>query len=371
MKVIIALVIVLLVVIFLKYTESTIGYIDVCDFIMESKVPECLTLSSTRKSLILRGHSVDEIRNMRNEYAVVLANTPLSSDFTNDYFIDKRDPTHRFCITRRVDALHSQSCIYVPGNNDYFYNKTLANQLFAKGYNFYAISFPNFGFASDTKCETYSTFSSIPGLYKYIDCLVEFYKIAQIDLLIGHSTGALISIGYAEYRNHHQTYVKRLVLSSPCLDWYGDPRATSYVSSVEFLKQIITPIGLFVRKFNLKGSIGAPNFTTCEEFNEMNFNPKYKSLVEIHTFPEWIRACTLLMRRIQGGFVNVKCPVDVLVSDKSVYWIYTDECDNTLDVAAIVKYSRKIGHDVRVNVIPNAVHMTFLRVSDITALLHL
>lgn len=369
MKLILAMLIVSLVVLFLKYQETLIGHLDANNFDVESKVPDCLTLSYATESLSLCGNNVDQIRAIHAEYATAIERATLVSDYTNDYFTEKRDPLHMFCITRRVNASHLKSCVYVPGNNDYFYNKKLANQLYDKGYNFYAVSFPNFGFASTTAADNFSTFASIPGMYKYIDFLVEFYELPQIDILIGHSAGGLISTCYAAYKNKTRISVKRLVLSSPLFDWYSDAHTKSYFRSDHFLRQVITPVGLVVRKVNLKNSIGTPNLTTCEEFNEVNFNPKYKSLIEIHTYPEWIRACTLMMHRIQSGSVNVNCPVDVLVSDKSVYWEYTKEADNTLDIAAIMQYSNKIGSDVRMHVIPNSVHNTFLRVSDITAFL--
>ena len=371
MKVIVALVVVLLVVICLKYQETVIGHLDLHEFNVESKVPECLTLSSMNTELSLCGHNVDQIADVRRDYELEIRRTNLISDYTNDYFTDRRDPSHLFCVTRRIGGSNSKSCIYVPGNNDYFYNKKLANQLYDKGYNFYAIAFPNFGFASSTTAENYSTFASIPALFKYIDFLVEFYRLPQIDMLIGHSAGGLISTRYTEYRNRNEPTVKRLVLSSPFFDWYCDPLAASYLSREDFLTQVITPVGLFVRKVNIKSSIGTPNVTTCEEFNEINFNPNYKSLIEMHTYPEWVKACTSMMRGIQSGRVSVNCPVDVLVSDTSVHWAYTRDADNTLDVTSIVKYSNKIGSDVRIHIVPHSVHTTFLRVADIARLLQI
>jgi pimeloyl-ACP methyl ester carboxylesterase len=371
MIVILGLLIVLLVIVLLKQKETVIGHLDVDHFYVESRVPECLTLSSTKESFTLHGNEMDQIHTIQTEYELAIRHTHLVSDYTNDYFTDKRDPAHFFCITRRISASNLKSCIYIPGINDYFYNKQFANQIFGKGYNFYAISFPNFGFASTSTSKHNSTFTSIPGMYKYIDFIVEFYQLKHIDLLIGHSTGGLISTCYAAHRNQHQVHVKRLVLSSPLFEWYCDPHAKSYIRSANFLKHVITPVGLLLREVNLKQSIGTTNLTTCEEFNQLNFNPKYKSLVEIHTYPEWIRACTLMMHSIQTGYVNVKCPVDVLVSDKSVYWEYTQKADNTLDVTDIMKYSHKIGSEVNIHIIPNSVHATFLRIPDITVLLQL
>jgi hypothetical protein len=62
----------------------------------------------------------------------------------------------------------------------------------------------------------------------------------------------------------------------------------------------------------------------------------------MHTYPEWVKACTSMMRGIQSGRVSVNCPVDVLVSDTSVHWAYTRDAGNTLGVTLIVKYSKKL-----------------------------
>ena len=372
MNVILALLIVLLVVTFLKHNQTRISRLRVCDFHVKSRIPECLTLSSDSTSFILEDHdNIGQIQCIQTQYQAAIEHTQLHSDYMNDYFTDKNDPQHVFCVTHRIDNSNSKSCVYIPGSNDYFYNKNLANQIYTKGYNFFAMSFPNFGFASTSNNKNNSTFTSIPGMYKYIDFLVEFYKLSQIDLLIGHSTGGLISTCYAAYKNQFTLHVKRLVLSSPLFEWYNDPHAKSYFRTAHFLKHFMTPVGLFVHRVNVNKSTGTPNFTTCEEFNQVNFNPKYKSLLVIHTYPEWIRACTLMMQQIQAGEVDVKCPVDVLVSDQSVFWQYTQEADNTLNVTDIVKYSATIGRNVNVHTIPNAVHSTLLRVADIDSLLHL
>jgi len=343
------------------------------NFTVNTYTPDCLALSNNVVSayqLPNENINLDNIHIVQKQYQEQLKNNNLSSNFMNDCFIDKGDNNHKFCITKLFKNENTKSCIYIPGNNDYFYNKKLATQLYNKGYNFFAISFPNYGFVSDTNNPYYSTFASIPSLYKYIDFIVKYYKLNQIDMLIGHSTGGLIATCYAEYKNRNNLFIKRLVLSSPLLDWYGDPNPKSYLEKEDFLKNVITPLALVIPDINLKSSVGTPNLTTCEEFNELNFNPKYKSLTEINTYPQWIRACTLQMRRVQGGKINVKCNVDVLVSDKSVYWKYSTDGDNTLDVSEIMMYSKKISTgELSMHVIKNSVHTTFLHVSDITELL--
>jgi len=375
--ILIILIIIILFIVYKFYKESIAekSYLNIEDFKLHSEVPDCMTLSNNSESLFVLSNNenitIGEIKKIQKNYQEKIKNSKLSSDFVNDFFIEKKDELHRFCVTRLSKTENTKSCIYIPGNNDYFYNKKMANQLHKKGYNFFAISLPNYGFVSNVNDVNYSTFASIPNLYKYIDFIVNYYQLKQIDILFGHSTGGLIATCYAEYKNRETNFVKRLVLSSPLFDWYGDPSPKSYLDKEEFLDNVITPLGLIISKVNIKSSNGTPNLTTCEEFNELNFNPKYKSLIEIKTYPQWIRACTLQMKKIQNGKINVKCKVDILCSDKSVYWKYTTVADNTLDVSEIVMYSKKITNDFNIHIVKDSVHTTFLRVNDITGLLHI
>ena len=332
------------------------------DFDIETRIPDCICLSNNKSTaLTLSKDNIDvkTIADITNEYEK--QNHGLTSDFSNDFFTHKKDK-HVFCCTRIQGILNKKNAIYIPGNNDYFHVQTMAQNLKRKGYNFYAISFPNFGFASDAKDTHFSSFNSIPFLFQYIDVILSHYKIKKIDILFGHSTGGLIATMYAEYKNKKNQFIERLVLSSPFFDWYSEPNAKSFMKKEEFLEQVITPLGLIIPLVNVKTAIGTPNLTTCQEFNEINFNPKYKSLINTHTYPEWIRAVTIAHERIQKGTVNVKCTVDIFHSDKSVYWTYADDADNTLDVDDIKKYGKLISSDVRLHEIPNSIHSTFMRI---------
>ena len=339
------------------------------DFDIIHSVPDDINLSNNVKSnininkdkILNNNNPKEEILNAKIAYSAL--NKDLKSDFVVDIF-KKNDASERFTITKLVKENNTNNALYISGNNDYFYHADMAYKLSNKGYNFYAISFPNFGFGSDVNDTNFSTFNNIQYLFQYIEIALKKYKINKIDILFGHSTGGLIGIMYANYKNSKSKFIDKLILSSPFLDWYEDPKTKSCIQTEKFLEYVITPLGLIIPKINLKSSKGSPNYTTCEEFNEINFNPKYKSLIEIHTYPEWIRACTLAHRQIQNKKIDVKCKVDILLSDKSIFWKYTTNADNTLSVADIEKYSKCFSSSkVNIHKIIDSIHSCFLRVN--------
>jgi alpha-beta hydrolase superfamily lysophospholipase len=200
-------------------------------------------------------------------------------------------------------------------------------------------------------------------LFQHIELVLHHYKIDKINILFGHSAGGLVAIMYSNYKNSNTHFVDRLILSSPFLDWYADPASTSLLGSEEFIEKIITPLGLILPKINLKSAKGKPNYTTCQEFNELAFNPKYKSLVETNTYPAWIRAVTISQQKIQNKEIDTRCKVDIFCSDKSVFWKDRNDADNTLDVDDIQKYGKYISKNVQIHAIKKSIHNCFLRIN--------
>ena len=347
-------------------------------YISDDNIPDDINLSNSENTTLRfdKGANKDDINlqsinKIKKEYAEICVNVNSTSDFKVNIFTDKNNILHKFSVTKLINTKNKKNAIYLSGNNDYFNNKKLGMKLFDAGYNLYAISFPNLGFTADVNDSNYSTFDNIDFLFQYIEVVLKYYKINSIDILFGHSTGGLIAIMYANYKNKiKNNFIKKMILSSPFLDYFSDPNAISYINSENFLKNIITPLGLIMPKINIKPTTGQPNFTTCVEFNECNFNPKYKSLIEVKTYFQWIRACTLAHNKIQNKKVDVKCNVIIFCSDKSVYGGYTENSDNILDVEDIQKYGKLISYNVDIKIVKDSIHNCFLRIdiSDYTKL---
>jgi alpha-beta hydrolase superfamily lysophospholipase len=325
---------------------------------VKSKIPDCIALSKNKSNLKLgkfdSNTTNDDIETYKQAYKRHCRK--LNSDYTNDVFID--DDGKAWTITRRTDKRRDKTCFYVPGNNDYFYIKRMSDQLFDAGYNFYAISMPNFGFASNVDETDFSTFESVSGLYKYIDYACLFYNIKTIDIMFGHSTGGLIATCYTDYKNSYEPFVKRLVLSSPFLN-------SAYVNFIS-LPRMLPPC------LNVSFSKGQINNTVCTEINELVCNPKYKSMYEVSIFVKWLRAVSTEHSNIQHGCVDAKCPVDIIHSNKSALNAWTNSADNSLDIKDIQTYGKRISSQpIKFHEIPDSIHLCFLRVENICALLNI
>ena len=289
-------------------------------------------------------------------------NVLFNSIYNNYFYTNKKDSENKFGVTVLANKTNKMSCIYIPGYNDYFYNYKFGKDLFDKGYNFYAISFPNFGFVTDTMNNNYSTFDSIPKLYQYIDMILEQFNITNIDVMIGYSTGALIATCYADYKKTTESNVKKLLLFSPLFD---------FPNNKFFIHNIISYIGIFFPKFNinlLRGKIddNQLNNTTTVEFNEIKFNPTYKSLFDTFIYAEWVYACSIQMKRIHNNMINVDCDVIMLCSDKSDIDQYTTIADNTLDIKDMIHNINKItSKNVKIHIIKDSIHNTTLRINNI------
>ena len=255
----------------------------------------------------------------------------------------------KFVITTKHISSNKKHCIYIPGNNDYFYLYDMANKLFDDGYNFYAISFPNFGLSSDIRNKNYSTFYSIPRLFKFIDFILLKYKFNQIDLLMGHSTGALISIAYASENKN----VNKLILSSPLLDFYLKKNLK------RIFHYLIAPIGLFLPKLNFKANVGDVNPTTSVEYNRNQFNTRHKSLLEIPTYAQWLAACSRIMMRIHQRKIRLTCPVIIICSDSSTEKL-SEEADNAIDINDIVLHAPWLSYHVQIIHLEKSIHSVFI-----------
>lgn len=361
--------------------HESIAYepIDIAQHTIISAPPPCIALSSNKQSNISfpdpsRLPTIEEIEDVTRAYDEILnSSPPLESDFVNDTFTHKTTGV-KFCITRLEKQGNKKNVIYLPGFNDCFFQKEYAEMWVGRGYNFYAMYVPNYGLASTTDDPQFTNFRDITALYKYMDFACSYYGYDGVDVITGHSTGGLIGISYAWYKNHtipdpSPMFVRNMVFSSPFIDFYGrsewwDPGV--FLSSEFFAKNIsVSPIWRYLPEINLTPSATpGPSWTACIEFQKRNFNPRHKSLTGTPTYSSWTHECTAEMARIHSGLRNTRCPIDIVCADSSTLTEYTPTSDTVLDVMDYFKF-RDILSDKEVRVItrPTAGHNAFLGVT--------
>ena len=124
----------------------------------------------------------------------------------------------KLCPQLHDGAVTHRGVLYVHGFNDYFFQKEMGDRFVEHGYDFYAVDLRRYG-RSIVRGEKDFDIRDLGGYFPDIDsALVVMQRQGLTEIvLIGHSTGGLIS-AYYESRCH-PSVIKALILNSPFLDW--------------------------------------------------------------------------------------------------------------------------------------------------------
>ena len=257
----------------------------------------------------------------------------------------------------RLSPTHTsdRAILYVHGFNDYFFQDQMAHKFDSAGFNFYAVDLRKYGR------------SMLPGQYPFnVRSLHEYF--ADIDsaiyrmkkegnreiVLMGHSTGGLISSLYAD-ANKNNLQINALILNSPFLD----------MNQNWFKEKILIPIVAFVGRWfpNLKIpqgiSTGYAESLLKQYHGEWTFNTDWKMIISPALTAGWMRAIYKGQCQIRDG-LDIPVPVLVMHSDKTIYgdaWTPDfNRGDAVLDVKDIERYGKTLGPDVTTVTVVNGLH---------------
>ena len=244
--------------------------------------------------------------------------------------------------------------LFVHGFNDYFFNYKLIIDLLLY-FDVYAITLRRYG--STIKKDDEKLFYT-NDLNEYIEdidnCIPKILEGNYKNIfLVGHSTGGLTSTLYC-HKGKYKDKIKGLILNSPFFD-------LNHSSLMEFfLKYIIYYIGIIYPTFKLASSNDDYYNTTNEEtLKRFYFNPKYKLRGISSIYAGWIKTIVYNQSLIQNKKINLKIPILVLYSDKTISLDKMEKGDNILNVKEINKYSDFIGSNVTEYSIKDATHDVF------------
>lgn len=248
-----------------------------------------------------------------------------------------------------------RAILYVHGYNDYFFQKEMAETFNDSLFNFYAIDLRKYGrslLASQTPFEV----RDLSEYFADIDTAIQIMKTEgnKEIILMGHSTGGLITALYC-HQNRHNLPVRGLILNSPFLDmnqsWINENILIPVVSFTgRFLKDIKIDQGKSTAygESLLKGKHGEWIYDTSRKF-----------LISPPVTSAWLRAIHRGHVKVQRG-LDIPCPVLVLFSDKSIdgdIWTPAHQTgDAVLDVKDIEKYGKELGRRVTERKIKNGLH---------------
>jgi len=207
---------------------------------------------------------------------------------------------------------------------------------------------------------------SVSEYFEEIDLAIEIIRNNEKNnylVLMGHSTGGLISSLYANQHKNDST-IDALILNSPFFD----------MNKPEWFKKTALPITAFVGK-------NFPNIPSPEGLKEgyakslhinhkgeWDFNLDYKPILGYKINLGWVAAIYYAQQELQNG-LDISCPVLVMYSSKSVtpgdYHQSMHTADAVLNVADISKYADVIGNHITKVEIQDGMHDLVLSKKDV------
>lgn len=249
-----------------------------------------------------------------------------------------------------------KAVLYIHGYNDYFFQSQLGDSMNVNGYNFYAMDLRKYG-RSILPNQNPFFCKSLKEYFADLDTALNIIKKEGNEqiILIGHSTGGLITSYYLNERKNNMP-VDGLVLNSPFLDWnfsWG-------------MENIVFPVVSFFGKFfpyvTVQG-LGEPyySWSLLKQFKgNWTYNTNWKMINGHPIKSGWIHAIQSAQQVVQK---KSDLPIPVLVMSSSRSFHEGKEwnpeymiCDIVLNMHDIQKYGAKLGPYVTRDTIPNGMH---------------
>lgn len=253
-----------------------------------------------------------------------------------------------------------RAILYVHGYNDYFFQKELGDRFVDSCYNFYAVDLRKYGrslMPGQNKFEVHDMKEYFADIDSAMSQIVKDGNTSII--LMGHSTGGLISSYYMAKDAGRDYPIKALILNSPFLD----------MNLSHFEESTLVPIVSAISNIakNIKIPQGDSNTYAqsllSKYHGEWDYNTDWKMEISPAVTSGWIGAIHKSQRFLQKG-VNIDVPILLLHSDKSVggggWSPEHNNGDGVLDVNDISKYGRKLGSKITEYKVKGGLHDLFL-----------
>lgn len=257
-------------------------------------------------------------------------------------------------LIRKFNSVNRKAVLYIHGFSDYFFQKHLADQFLANGYDFYALDLRKYGRSH----LSHQRLFNVRDIHEYdadIDTALSLMRSHGYDqiLLNGHSTGGLIVCCYVH--QHPNCGVAGLILNSPFLDM--NLPAILEVAGVPVLSKKGKK---HPEKVFNKGTSALYGMSIHKQYyGEWTFDTTWKPIASPPVNLGWARAIHLAHKEVQQGNI-ITIPILLVHSDHSVYGNNWSEKfrtgDAVLDVKDISKYGKKLGPHVTESTIKDGLH---------------
>ncbi|MBK0368988.1 alpha/beta hydrolase [Flavobacterium agrisoli] len=244
-------------------------------------------------------------------------------------------------VRKKTEERSSKAVLYLHGFNDYFFQKSMANEFVKNEFYFYALDLRKYG----RSILSHQKINNVRDLEEYFEEIDAALKVIQKEqnthvILAGHSTGGLIITLYAAARKKSNLF-SALYCNSPFYD----------MNLPHYLKKYAIPMVAKVgEKFpDLRISGGFSEFYGLSlhqaHFGEWDYNLDWKPNKANPIHAGWIAAIHKGHCQIKKG-VELDKPILIMHSDKSVFpseWseeMFTG--DAILNIHDIVANAQKI-----------------------------
>lgn len=286
-----------------------------------------------------------------NGYVVQYVNQP--DDYSGSVRCTVVRTTHKNDTNRGI--------LYVHGFNDYFFNAEMGERFSSQGMNFYALDLRKYG-------------RSIMEGQKKFECRDMEEYFADIDaalaimqregckeiILMGHSTGGLLTSYYLAKGCGKQFNIKALILNSPFLEFNLSTMLRDYgVPTISWLGDWFPNITIPQGSSNLYSRSLLKRYS-----GDWDYNCDWKLEYSTDVTSGWIHAIHSAQIFLQEGTHKIKVPILLMHSDRS--YNGSDWCidclrtDCVLSVDDIHKYGVRLGNHVTEMIVVGGLHDLFL-----------
>jgi alpha-beta hydrolase superfamily lysophospholipase len=251
------------------------------------------------------------------------------------------------------EAQTHNAVLYIHGFNDYFFQEHMADRFSSWGIRFFALDLRRYGRSLQSHQKPNAT-HDLSEYFEEITLALDHIEKAGYSkiILLGHSTGGLISAAYCTQFSN-RVKLQALILNSPFLSFNLNALSRLMLPLIaclgHFFPNLPSPAGL---------KSGYGQSVHHQYFGEWDFDLKIKPIEGYKVDLGWVSAIYRTQRKVRHR--KIQLPVLVMHAEKSVApGDFTEEmktADSVLNVQDIHRLARKLGTDITTRIIANGMH---------------
>lgn len=257
--------------------------------------------------------------------------------------------------------------LYVHGWNDYYFNHETAEYFSQLGAKFYAVDLRKYG----RSLRDHQTPGFVRDLSEHFEDIDAVIDVIQKEggkgwmepsaprrslLVMGHSAGALI---LAMWLKSRPGIAHGFIMNGPWLEFQAHSLGRTLIGPLLEFTEFLSPNDTLPRiSFSQYGRV-----ISQEYGGEWDYNTDWKPHLSFATPIPWLRSVLNAHKMVDQG-LDLDMPMLVLLSNRTIMKPLWDEekrkADTAIDVDLMARRALKMGDNVQVAKIPDALHEVFL-----------